>query len=650
MADYTEVDLANADKFAEANVQLRLLHKLHEVAPHLSSWLKVNVDDATSKDFRIPDTLKDSCKIVTIKITKTLCEMLSCMPMKETTNCDPNEKASYYYLYNENPSFKGPNSTFYDIQCQPSCFHTSFKPSYEDDNSRKADVPFLRWNNDICHILNLPVINWLEKPRYRADIMYEMRVNDLKMGFTRYSSPDTVSGISYKMNAAYCEVFDSYFNDKLEKCEDTWGDVLSDVAIGTSIINFVKSTHRIVTSRERLPFKLPDLPNLPTTFDPIYTLEGWKKNIFKDFKLEPLIDTTPKLPKRNDDQMMWDDENNMSIPTQTHLNQISKERKTIPKKDWVDSLNQVLISVLRAFTKKETYRNISIDYAMKKLLEKVEIWAINIIKSCSAFLIRNLIGITKTIGQRVLLSGIKGMVVRIVAGTMLQLGSKLVIYTGKILKAVKSIMGFLLLLTFVLDFILGIWDPYSYSNPFPSNLPNDLMHKGELALRQSTGLATPSYTFIELANTVLGTEVVMESFQHSVIDRIQYLNALTKNSEGSLLDKGNLLECSEALNEKLEEARNDILAEHVKFTPEKFATYNERFMERYRINKYMNYTSAISIIVSGTFLLLNLPLLSIVCILLSVIVLALSRLQLQNDFLVDITEYCKDKNLSLHTV
>lgn len=653
MATYTDVDIDNSVKFAQANLNYRILHKLHEVAPHLSSWLDVKEKTATCNDFYIPSTLMDSAKIVNIEIGETLCNLLSCMPIKETLYCNPHEKASYYHIYSEIPSFDDPKSTFYDVQCQPSCFNTSHKATFNKDMSREPDTPLLRWNNLKCHKLNTEIIAYLEKPRWRSEKMWEMRVNNMKMGFTRIKSSETLSGITYRMNAEYCTVFDKHYDEKEKTCYMTAGEKIFDALIGMTIANNVLSFHRTLTSYDRLPFENPtNLPNLPTTLDVVHTLEGWKENVKKEFKLPELIDTKPKPFNVTHCAYKMQDNVDELIrkrrETEIEINNTpSKKEKNEPidKKDWVDKTKDIIINLLRSFTESQTYIDMAIEKTATIFLVRFKCLMIKTIERLALFLGKGLIGITKSIGQRVVFSAIQGLALKVAVKTLIGLGTRLAIASVALVSGVASIIGFLMLISIVFEIGLSIWDPHKYNGIFPPEYPNDLMHRGEIAMKKATGTAIPTYSFEELAETVLGKDVLLDIYVESIIDQIRYLNELRTNSDGSIIDQGKLLDVSVISFDGIEE----ISAENVKFTPQILETYNERFMNRYLINKYINYISGLSIIASGTFFILHLPILSILCILCSVIILALARLQLQNNFIIDIIEHCKDKNLFLQT-
>lgn len=59
----------------------------------------------------------------------------------------------------------------FNVQCQPACFNTSYKSTYNTDGVRSVDTPQLTWYNNSCLIVNDTITIYLEKPYFRSDIL-----------------------------------------------------------------------------------------------------------------------------------------------------------------------------------------------------------------------------------------------------------------------------------------------------------------------------------------------------------------------------------------------------------------------------------------------------------------------------------------------
>jgi len=291
MATFTAEDVRNSQKFSQTNYTIRLIKRMHETHPHLASWLKYNIRDATINDYYVPATLAHACKVVEIQIPENLCKLLSCNAMKEKSTCTPDEPASYYYVGDDG----------YDVQCQPSCYNTIIDTSRYKDGKKTQNTPTLMWNpvQSVCRQIDTPTMRWLEKPFYRSDTKYELRLNDMPTGFSRITDNENPfgPGVSYAINKSYCKYYDRTLTEE-GSCDFTKWESVLDLAVGMNAINTAKSGIRWLTS-EGIPFALPEnLPKLPTELAKEHTLDGWKANINKDFIIPELIDTSPRVPDR----------------------------------------------------------------------------------------------------------------------------------------------------------------------------------------------------------------------------------------------------------------------------------------------------------------------------------------------------------------
>ncbi|ATY70182.1 OrNV p74-like protein [Tomelloso virus] len=683
MATYTNSDIAASSAFAEANNTIRLLRKLNEKAPHLTSWLNVTIRDATDEDFYIPSTLKNSAKVVTVEMTEDICKLLSCNPMKEQDNCKPNNTASYYYV--------GDNA--YDVQCQPACFNTATKITYNENNERAVDMPQLNWNTlqSKCRIVNANVTAFLEKTFYRSDTKFELRVNDMPTGFSKIASDNPYgAGFTYKTNKSYCNYYDKTLQSD-GSCQMTLLEKILDAIIGQTLINYIKSGIRMLTN-DGVPFELPkNLPTLPSSLETVHTLDGWRNNVNADFVLPSIIDTTPQTAtagkslrskrsidtppnihdaRRKAEMESMDSMSNfmrtcMGLEIITDLDKIlgldefgeilqpmgstpmrrdgSTTSTETTSTHWTEKMKEIFVELLKMFTEGDTYFYIGVDVASQLALKQIKSLSIKIVEKMSAYLAKGLFDITGSIGIKVLTSGIKGMAVKMVTGMAIRTGAKLSIMLAKMLGAAASVIGWLLVGTMLLDLLFTFWDPLGYSNMYPPELPNDMMESGELSLRQALAAPTANFEFENFASVILSEDEIMELQLESLIDRLIYLDALVVNSEGSRIDKGTEINISTGSTYEMESAQNAGMAERVKFNSENFEIYNDRFMSRVEINKYLNYISASSVVISGILMVARLPLLSFVAIIVALIVLAISRLELQDDILVDLVDKYKNK-------
>lgn len=666
MATYTEDDLKAAATFAQTNTQIRFLQKMYDKQPHIVSWLKYNIRDATDKDYYIPYTLKGSAKVITIEMTKESCELLSCNPVKEKDVCNPlDQKASYYYVGDDS----------YDIQCQPACFNTTTKPTYNEDGTRGVDTPMLNWFNNKCRIVNSSVVSYLEKTYYRDTTHYKLRVNDMPTGFSRtpYYENAFGSGFTYKTNETYCKYYDRTLKSD-GSCEMTTFEYFVDAIIGQTLINSVKSGIRMLTNNG-IPFELPkNLPKFPAIKD-IHTVDGWKKNINKNFIKPELIDTTPKIPqqqqsrsKRNiiteEEETIHDirrnaEKNNtnysnlmkQALNIETHEVKIRSKRSTsttddgeLPNEEDLNKkeeeaknkLLEMLLKIYKGLLSTDFLKQAAIDIVASKLLDKLKKQSLKLVEKLLKFLSSNLGKFVLSISEKVFLFGLRNTITHMVVSMAFRLVAKVAIALAKILAAAASVIGWILIGTMLLDLMFSLWDPFGYQNLFPPNAPHVIMQNGELAFRSALSTAECNYEFENLASTILTDDEILEIQIESFLDTIIYLDALVINSEGSRIDKGDEFPVNQLNSNDILDTSTRAHAKQFRMDNDTYDTYNHAFLNRVKLNNYLNKFSLFMIGLSGSFYLLQLPLLCIFCIIIAVILLAISRLELQDSLLVDL--------------
>lgn len=275
---FTDKDVENAGKFANFNFSVNVLKILMKKAPHLTSHLTYTDRIATNKDFYIPDSLSNKCRVLNIHISKKLCEKLSCTKTTMTGVCTPSSDVEIYYVGDDG----------YGVQCQPSCFNTSYKKNYNTDGVRSVDTPQLAWFNNQCLIVNDAITTYLEKPYFRSNVHYERRINDMPTGFSRVSDDDPLGiGFTYRNNKAYCE----YYNRTLDangECSYTFWEEVTDAVIGMSLVNAAKEVYKIAVNGEQR-LDIPEYIRPPPSVNRILKLDNWRSDIDSSFVIPKTI-------------------------------------------------------------------------------------------------------------------------------------------------------------------------------------------------------------------------------------------------------------------------------------------------------------------------------------------------------------------------
>lgn len=647
MAAYTNVDLAAATKFAQANFNIRVIRAMHTEAPWIASWLQYDIRDATDTDYFIPSKLKSVAKVVDVHITETLCnEVLSCNPNKEQTMCKPEDPASYYWVGDQQLG----------VQCNPSCFHTAPPKKTpdgppvvldgggdgdkDDDTKNVAQMYMLNYNRAAkqCRIMNTPLVSILERPFYRSDVIYEKRLNDMPTGFSRLDISDTDatnSGITYRFNPTYCEYYDLSFTKTQDtpnpdgsdvNCEYEWWEKGLSAVLGMSLINTIKSGVRQLISTSEL--KTPtNLINKPDTVPAKYTLDGWRKNINTAFIVPELIGTDT-LSIAADPVM----------PARRRRRDVSGATTTVEDliKKFMDIFKNMAASLVATLKSKDFYEAVAIDITVTSVVKQIEKMSLRIAEQMLANLATTLpTMIAQQIGDRVLTMSIKQVVTTASIEFAVRIGAQSAIAMAKILAASASVVGWILAVGFIFDLIFQVWDPYGYSNLMGNVQPAHIMESGEKTLRQLfEGAEGTNFTFNMLAGKVLDSDTLIGLQLSTLYDTILYLNALTVNSDGLRIEKGNALDMPDNTPAAIHIANAAGMAHRYAFNESNFNEYNAKFMVRVNLVQTLKLSGVVLLVVGAVLFVVKTFVLGLVCLLIGILIMSISCLSIYQDTFV----------------
>lgn len=627
---YTEADKAAAYEFSKANYYIRLIQEMSKVRPNIVSWLDVKIRDATQDDYFIPEPLIGRAKVITVNMTRKACEMVTCTPVRETKPCRKSDNASYY---------RTSESTF-DVQCQPACFNTAIKPTYDTTNAQVPDTPQLRWHSDACRIVNHSVDSWETKPRYRSDIQYETRLNDLPIGFRRIPDSNPFgSGVTYKNDRAYCGFYEKPYDEGEDTCVTSLLDKVVGAVLGSSLLQNLKGGIKAAINGGN-PLELPDYVHaLPNTRLP--TVNEWRGDVNRSFVVPELIDytKTSSLRKKRDASAYehprvllerryratasYSDGTGRILQlrskreTTRTTNESSEPELTTGEKIW-EGLYEYLsdkentLSVIHDFGP-STW--LIVKTTIMKLAEKLGPTFIKIITK-----------ITGSVGIRVIQTAVQSVASKIVTSSLFRIGAQVTLFLGRMLAAASTVVGWLLFVAFIFDLMFTFWDPFGYNNLFPPKLPQDTMYNGELALRQAFARPTADFEWEQLIKLLLSEDTIFVIGLESMTDQILYLDSLIVNSEGSVIDKGDRVSFDGLNPGKLEESNNAARAKQNHFTSAQFNLYNETFYRRARITKFLQKIGYAAMTIGGILLLIQLKLLAFLCLLFAITILCFGSL------------------------
>lgn len=599
-------------------MKIRLIQLMYKKRPNLIGELKYNIELANNSDYYIPSNLKNYCYKIKIEIPKKLCEMLSCNPARMKGMCTQDSNAEIYRLG---------DTENWDINCQPACFNTTIKGTFNESGIRAPDTPMLNFHNNECRILNSPIITYLEKTYFRSDIIYEARKNDMPTGFTRYKTNNIYgSGFQYKSNPTYCKYYDRTMNDD-GSCVMQWWETALDSVIGMSLINTTKSAIRSMINNNNVPFTEPDnLPKLPTDIPKIYTVKGWFDHRNENFILPTLIKypTNYAITRRKRDTS----------------HQINDKNKETNISKLLNTLESTMSGLLEAFfTDPKFLASIGINILTDVSVNSFKEMCKRLVDTLGRHSIEELLKISGTISVKVLSSTLKGVSIQFIAMNTLRYVSQITIQLAKIAAAASSVVGWVLLIFMFADLLFTFWDPYGYSEMFPANLPKDIMTAGERSLIQTFNTTSIDFNFNNLIQLILSEQEIMEIQITSMHDRIVYLNSLVVNSEGTKIIKDETINLSDLNKSEVTSSVNKSLVSRVKFNEREYENYNRLFLNRVKLNNILN-NIAISLVgLSFILFILNLQILFVVILIISIIIFSFSLYQLVETNLIGISSF-----------
>lgn len=655
---YTAVDIANADKFAEYNMRIRMLSKMHDRAPHLMSWLNVTWRPATDDDFYVPESLADSCRVLKVEYTKSFCDMINCQSMKQQGPCTPGEAPSWYRVGDDS----------WDVQCQAACFNTSRKATYDSNGKRVADVPWVNYHNGLCRLVP-PTASAMEKTFYRSEARFETRVNDMPTGFSRIKNNEPHScGFTYRNNPTYCSYFDLHWVAATEDCKQTGLEYVVDAVIGMSFINTIRSSIRVFLGSGK-PFPEPTgLPGPPAPVPPDkYRVDGWRKNINTGFTLPDVVDPVPKSGGSARSRRSLDRQPSVDMSSRVsrdpalaarnaerraaerlarHTQSGRRKREADDETDATfprapdqltleEVVKRIVTGIYNAVQDPNTLVAIGLNYATDKALSILKKSMLKVASRMSSYLARGALQFGSELGVKVVVGSVRSLSLRVVTSFALRVGAKAVLALAKLLAAASSVIGWVLVVIGLFDLAFGIWDPFNYGKMLPPEWPRDAMKANEQALTQQFGASDPSYGVDELAKQLLTDEEFWELQIASMFDRAAYLNALVVNSEGSVIDKGQLVNTGSLPNDMFERFGNEADAQQYRFDPVTYRQDGERFHARTKLNGLLRTVTAIAFGVGAVAMFARFHLFALLAVVVAVICLCLSLASLQYDLLLD---------------
>ena len=299
-------------------------------------------------------------------------------------------------------------------------------------------------------------------------------------------------------------------------------------------------------------------------------------------------------------------------------------------------LNHLIKSAFESlFTDPLFISAIGFDVGFSTFLSIVKSKSSHILKTLTPRLAGLAARLARPIGLNVFNSTIKITVSRVIAQVTIKVAGAIIRNMAKFAVLASSIIGWVLLVVSILDITFALWDPLGFNNKYPEGYLKQVMEEMGGKFRQNLEVSSLEFTFNILAKQfLLSKDDVIELSIDTFHWTLEYLDTLTVNSEGSLIDKGQLVKFS--IN--ADELETNLNIETVKFdiyTPEDFNEFEQKFMNRVRLTSSLQVIGITIVTLGLVTVALQMYMVALLIILIGLFTLLVSRLNMDFDLLVE---------------
>lgn len=563
---WTAEDYSNAAKYAARHKTILLLQKANEITPQITSHFIISETDATDEDFYIPPKLVGRAKIIKVKQSEKSCTKMSCNPTDMTGAISRSRDTGIYSI--------GTNGQF-ALNNQPACYNLRTDIEIDKETIQSVRV---EWDPkaEQCNYLS-QLSTWLEAPRYRDDKAYVKRLNNLAAGFDRSEGNPTI----YDYNKYYCDVFGDEFDPDSKTCYVPGWQSIVEAIIGTQITAMIKIAVTSGLTENLMP--APDLPDPPAIPSWMYQKQ-WAQDIDTSFTIPPIDNTNSYSSKTFIRAKPGVKRSKTEI--NPHLKNKNSRSERYPQKslrtnnDFSQAMSDIGNMLVEMIGDPMFYASIGIDLGSDMALSAIKKLCKNLAEKLTANTIKILSETVTSIGTKLLQTSFRVMLTQTIKTTVLKVASKLAIALLRLGAAASSVIGIVLMIISAVDIILMFWDPLGFNNKYPPTLVNETSIQGIYDIRRQLASPSPEFSFELYVSMLLTHEELMSIELETLPYIIEYLDAIEVNSNGAVIDKGDVIEVPPEIS--LPEL-NQIEAQQRLYTQEDFELYEDAYQTAARI-------------------------------------------------------------------
>ncbi|AAR28788.1 p74 [Leucania separata nucleopolyhedrovirus] len=530
----TGIDLMNAAKFAYHQYLVRLIPRWRRRFPHI--LIDYDIRAATTDDYYVPPKLRERAIFVNIKFSKRGCESMNCYPFHETGPIT----ATTPYGYTQ-------TSDIAHSYAHPACYHLDRAAATREGAENEVQSVELRYASNRCFMMDTFTKMYMNTPYLRTEEHLIKGVDDVP-GLNVIRNPDPVLPEKYvgTFNEAYCRRFGrDLINDS---CQTRWWESIIGFILGDTIyITFKLLINNVLNELGNFDYRRPSpiLP-APPTADSNRILEEWRnvRDPMVDEEFEQKLLTFQCLSDIGlelDTKIVYKAEEGFTyerLPFKTYTARVPNpaaaagkkninDRSTFNTSDLDDILAQFIQDHNFLF---DIFVNLGFDYLQNNFD--------NLLKQLNTTLLPRLktmlLNTSIKVGKRFLTSVWKGNVVSMLNYVAMKTVTAMAKALVRMAMLASSIVGIVLIVFSIIDFVFMFWDPFGYNNMFPPEFPVDMADTFLSSFYDSMGEGRDLIEFLP----VFFTDILDEHDFFEMISAAfvwEYTNYLTINSDGQEL-------------------------------------------------------------------------------------------------------------------
>lgn len=632
---YTELDVANSAKFAEAYMYMDMHASALKKSPHIASWIRMRVRQATKDDYFFPSSLAKLAQVVDFDMDESLCDRMSCNPYRaDGTLCDRDDPAVYAWVGDDG----------YDVRCGPACYNLRTIPSDLDPNDNtdtpEPQIPRLVSNKGKCFISSAFAANYMSGSIIRSKARYLNHVNNMPTGYSLVKSNDTLLGEDYRLNPSYCNYYGLTLKDvgtKDEHCGFTGAETVVTSIFGDSFIQYIIAAIDGNLGNSAAQLEPMFKPTVPNEMDPKYELKTWLTTINPknsefyydsinggDVELingQPAIELVNSVTTSENLRTLFDKKFRVNVEARTRA-EIATDEQSL-----ADMLKQYFDEIWDSDAVKGIVEAVFIQKVINMLKSSTDALIAALAKdSIREILANGAVEIT----ENVLKFAMTSMLITHITNAAMDFALDFLTIVSRVLNPANIIFDVAMAVSMILTVILAKWDPSGLNLVQSGQFPHVFVEGVESTLRNQLG-SHVEFTAVNALRATFDPNEMMDLTLRSMIYRIMYLDALTVNSNGDHIDKGPKITLSGAVEPAIAKANR---LRH--WDERTFAEYNEHFDMRV---KSINKLQKISLAIAGLAVILALmqiTLLSLLVFIVSLSLFAFNLMSITTDHLISI--------------